>query len=779
MDIYPEVRKKGWKERTRELGPEMAKGGRELLKRLPMAGAFFLLSLAQCFSVPSPFAVCCLLALLAAGEKPKGAVLGLGAGLLFRAVWRISLDPGLFGACLLCFPAARLHARKKWQLLLLTGALLLLRSIPHLIQAQETQTVILCLGGVLMGVAAMPALLRSAQILREKKESVSQDDALCLLLPGLLLIAGAGRLWAFQMNIGYIASVFFILTVSWLCGSAISVCLGLGCGLALLLSGQSALLLVNLAFGGLLAGFWQGKNRLLSAGLYCLASMTASYLIAYAFLPAVTGSEAAAGLLFCLVPGKWMNRAGRLIRRLRWSEPKENAYTRLKMQRWVRAIDCMADALPKPRISPASPAEESETITEALCADCDRLPICWHEQYDQTREGMEALAERGDDTEEYLRIINRYFSACPRISRLPDMLTRLDEDRQQRVHRAICADYERDMLQTHLTALSQAAQRISLEGMSGDSEESYWMSQAEEALQSLRFPGQTAFVKRVDGRMTVCLKCDPLALRPVETELLCNQLALQLHVPLIVTEKQSNRIILEEEPPLRIITGMATACAVTPERKRKPGKRPDNGDAVLTQSLTGGQELLALSDGMGHGTGAQDESRKTLELLSLCMEAGYTRSQAMTAVNGAMLSATGGEKFATVDLCLIDLWTGETAMNKLGACPSFILQGQKIHTVEGAALPLGIIEHVVPMEHTFTLGEGDALLLMSDGITEAFEDEESILDILRRCREESPQKMADTLLREALMQHDGLPPDDMTVLCARVAERDRRVRKKN
>ncbi|MDO5327779.1 MAG: SpoIIE family protein phosphatase [Clostridia bacterium] len=776
MDVQLEFKQKGLKDRLRGLIPGIRKGWGALLGRLPMAGAFFLLSLAQCFSVPSPFALCCLTALLAAGEKPKGALLGLGAGLLFRLAWHMPMEEGLFAACLLCFPVLRRPGLKRWRLLLQTGGLLVLRSLPNILRAQDSQTVIFCAAGILLGIAVMPALLRCGQILHERKGKINQDDVLCLLLPGLLFIAGAGRLWAFQMNLGYICSVFLVIGVSWLCGSAVSVCLGLGCGLALLLSGQSALLLVNLAFGGLLAGFLQGKKRLLAAGLYCLAAVTDAYLIAFSFLPAVAASEALGGLIFCLIPNKWMNKAGRLIRRLRWSEPRENAYTRLKMQRWVRAIDCMADALPQPRIAPAPPSEESEALTETLCADCDRLPICWHEQYGHTKEGMEALAERGEDTEEYLRIINRYFSACPRISRLPGLLARLDEDRQDRLHRAVCAAYERDMLQTHLTALSQAAQRISLEGMSGDSEESYWMLQAEEALQTLRFPGQTAFVKRVDGRMTVCLKCEPLSLRPVETEMLANQLTLQLRVPLAVTEQQSNRIVLEEEPPLRVITGMATACAVAPEKKRKPGKRPDNGDAVLTQALTGGRELLALSDGMGHGTGAQDESRKTLELLSLCMEAGYTRSQAMTAVNGAMLSATGGEKFATVDLCLIDLWTGETAMNKLGACPSFILQGQKIHTVEGAALPLGIIEHVVPMEHTFTLGEGDTLLLMSDGISEAFEEEESILELLHRCREEPPQKLADSLLREALMQRDGLPPDDMTVLCARVTERQKRGR---
>ena len=155
------------------------------------------------------------------------------------------------------------------------------------------------------------------------------------------------------------------------------------------------------------------------------------------------------------------------------------------------------------------------------------------------------------------------------------------------------------------------------------------------------------------------------------------------------------------------------------------------------------------------------------------MNAGYTRSQAMTAVNGAMLSATGGEKFATVDMCLIDLWTGETAMNKLGACASFILQGQKIHMVEGAALPLGIIEHVTPMEHSFMLGEGDVLLLMSDGVADAMEEDE-LLELLQENRQEAPQKIADTLLREALLQRDGLPPDDMTVLCARVEEREKR-----
>lgn len=755
--------------------PDMERWGRTLVKRLPMAVAFFLLSLAQCFSMPAPFSICCLTALAAAGESAAGAWLGLSAGFGYRVLLGLDWDAGQFVICALCFGVRQIREWKQGWVLALTGTLLLARALPDMFRARDAQTVILLFAGVLLGIAVMPALLRAARLGTGKQRSFSQDDLLCLLLPMLLLLAGAGRLSIAQVNMGYFAAAGLTLTLAWIGGSAVGACFGLACGLTLLISGQSALPLVNLAFGALLAGMMQGKQRALAAGLYLLSSVTAAYLIAYRFIPAFFGAEGAAALLFCLTPGKQMGKISRFMRRLKWSEPRENAYTRLKTQRWVRAIECMADALPQPRIQPFSPKEESETLTDVLCADCDRLPICWHEMEKQTREGMAALSERGGDTDEYLQIINTYFSQCPRIGHLPELLSRLDRERQTRLQRALCAKYERDMLQTHLTALSQAAQRISLEGQSTDSEEALWTHQTEEALQAARFPGRTAFVKKVDGHMTVCLKYDPLALRPAADagKMLANRVGLQLGVPLSVTEQQGDRIILEETPPLRAETGMATACAVSPEKKRRMGSKPDNGDAVLACPLPGGRQLLTLSDGMGHGTDAQEESRKTLELLSLCLEAGYTRSQAMTAVNGAMLSATGGEKFATVDLCVIDLWTGETDMNKLGACASYVIQGQKISTVEGSALPLGIIEHVVPMEHRFTLGEGDVLLLMSDGVSDAFPQEQDMLSVLRRIREYAPQRLADTLLREALLQRDGLPPDDMTVLCARIRESGR------
>lgn len=772
--IYAPVKRRTLGQMIQRMAPRLRNLAARAKKWLPTAGGFFLLSLAQCFSVPSPYAICCLAALLSAGIRPRGALLGIAAGMGIRMLWGIGWDEWQLVFSVACCGVMRIRWQKKWQWIWMTGVLLLGRALPGMMRAGSLQIIGLQGMSVLLGTVSMPALMRAAQLLAAKKREIGEDDLLCLLFPGLLLIAGAGRIALFDLNLGYMLSCLAVLLLSWHAGASAGICGGMGCGLALLLGGQSAILLVNLSLGALIAGLFQGKNRIFSAGGFLLAGVTATYLVSMTFRPLFFLAMLLSALAFLLMPGKWMRKIRILVGKIRWARPRENTYTRLKMQKWVRAIDCMADALPHPKKDMPSPEEESEALTESLCAQCDQLPICWRDQYEKTKAGMTALAMRGENPDEYLAVINQYFSACPRIGRIPEILDQLDGTRLKKTQRAICAEYERAMLQTHLTALSQAAQRMSLEGAAADDGEEYDLAQTEEALQNMRFPGQIAFVKRLEGRLTICLKCDALSLPPVRGEEIARNLGAQLNRSLQITEQQNGRILLEEEPPLMIYTGMATACAATRERKRRIGCTLDNGDAVLVRPLSGGKTVLALSDGMGHGEGAREESQKTLELLSLCMEAGYTRNQAMTAVNGMMLSATGGEQFATVDLCLIDLWTGEAAMNKLGACATVLFQGQKMHWIEGAALPLGIIEHVVPMEHRFTLGEGDLLLMMSDGITDAFAAEEEILSVLRRGRDDSPQHIADALLQEALIQTDGLPPDDMTVLCARVCQRRRK-----
>ena len=65
-------------------------------------------------------------------------------------------------------------------------------------------------------------------------------------------------------------------------------------------------------------------------------------------------------------------------------------------------------------------------------------------------------------------------------------------------------------------------------------------------------------------------------------------------------------------------------------------------------------------------------------------------------MNALLLNRGGEDMFATVDLLILDLSTGEAELVKLAACPTLILRDGALRRVEGGRLPLGILEKVQP-----------------------------------------------------------------------------------
>ena len=155
----------------------------------------------------------------------------------------------------------------------------------------------------------------------------------------------------------------------------------------------------------------------------------------------------------------------------------------------------------------------------------------------------------------------------------------------------------------------------------------------------------------------------------------------------------------------------------------------------------------------------------------LLLEAGYTRRQAITAVNGIMLGAQEDERFSTVDLADVDLWTGDVYSEKLGACASWVVRGNHMKKIEGASLPLGIVEEAAATSAQYRLHSGDILILMSDGVSDAFENDEQLRRALNESLYIQPQRMADALLRNALLAGGGTPRDDMSVMVLLLIDR--------
>lgn len=271
---------------------------------------------------------------------------------------------------------------------------------------------------------------------------------------------------------------------------------------------------------------------------------------------------------------------------------------------------------------------------------------------------------------------------------------------------------------------------------------------------------RAAYALEIGGRMEVML-LKPEHVAPVTLEpLVSSACGVPMHA-CIREGMLSTQAIFEQRAALSLEIGAAM---------RSRSGEEVAGDSYVSRALPGGRHLLALSDGMGSGQDARQESHAALSLLVESLRAGYTRAQAIDVVNALMLMCTGREMYATVDLCMIDLHAEEAAFEKLGACSSYVVRGGEVRTLGADTLPMGVLPDVESHSLRMTLREGDVILMMTDGVTDAFPGgEEGLMAAVKKIYWLHPQAVGEKLIAQALAA--GKARDDMAVLCVRVCRR--------
>ncbi len=200
-------------------------------------------------------------------------------------------------------------------------------------------------------------------------------------------------------------------------------------------------------------------------------------------------------------------------------------------------------------------------------------------------------------------------------------------------------------------------------------------------------------------------------------------------------------------------------------------KRDVSGDSFNVVTLKDGRELIVLSDGMGVGRRAAQESRATVNLLEELFNTGFGQEVAIKTVN-SVLMLRQRESFATVDLALIDLYSGEVESIKIGGVPSFLKRGSRVGIISSNNLPIGVVEDLdIPAEKRAML-PGDMLVMVTDGVLDPGKLIDGrglwLRDFLARTNEQDPHRLSEMIINKALALARGEPRDDMTVICARV-----------
>ncbi|NLA58883.1 MAG: SpoIIE family protein phosphatase, partial [Firmicutes bacterium] len=191
-----------------------------------------------------------------------------------------------------------------------------------------------------------------------------------------------------------------------------------------------------------------------------------------------------------------------------------------------------------------------------------------------------------------------------------------------------------------------------------------------------------------------------------------------------------------------------------------------SGDTHSQVWLRDGKLAIVLSDGMGYGPRAAMESTATITMLKQLMQAGFDREFAVRTVNSILLLRSTDETFATVDLAIADLYTGELEFIKIGAAPSFIVRGSGIDVVRSNTLPIGILNTVEMEPQVLAWRHGDILLMMTDGVMNGYSglNEEWLHRVIRRAPNRDLKTILNLILEEAQAVNGGEIKDDMTVV---------------
>ncbi len=216
------------------------------------------------------------------------------------------------------------------------------------------------------------------------------------------------------------------------------------------------------------------------------------------------------------------------------------------------------------------------------------------------------------------------------------------------------------------------------------------------------------------------------------------------------------RLKIVEEQKYKITTGFANAI--------KTGSH-ESGDCYTYMELENGTYLIAISDGMGSGAKAKEESAASIELFEDFLDAGFDKDTAIEIINSVLVLKSSDDCFSTLDICTFNLYSATAEFIKIGAASSYIIREDKIEIIKSSSLPVGIlsdIDHQIAVKH---LKDSDIIVMATDGITDSLPDIKSILE---KCRSKTPQEISDYVLSIAKQRCFGNLKDDMTVLTAKV-----------
>ena len=401
-----------------------------------------------------------------------------------------------------------------------------------------------------------------------------------------------------------------------------------------------------------------------------------------------------------------------------------------------------------------------EQVARTTCQSCTRRSRCWVRGYATAMDGLQHLKpvlESKGRVE--VQDLPGQLSVCIHPADLCTAANhgyRLWRSRRQTRARA-------SMLRTALTeqysalagALAQLAAKLGQAGLPDPRREAKLAQLfAELGLDALECSVTADLAGRLTASVTICrthFTQEEISGLVEEVSRLCRR---DMDLPEITHCRTVTMLTFGEKPLFTAEFGAAGHAAAG---------QSVSGDALDQFCDTSGRAQMLLCDGMGTGRAAAVDGQMAAKLTAQLLRAGFAAESAARLVNVALgLKGAEQEAGATLDLLTVDLYTGRAGLFKAGAAPSFLVRGGVPRMLDGASLPMGMLDSLVGRSTTFALDAGDWVVLVSDGALADGAD--WLMQQLQLCARlgHTPKQAAETVA-DAAARRAGDKRDDITV----------------
>lgn len=619
----------------------------------------------------------------------------------------------------------------------------------------------------------------------ERKERISTEQIISTTVIISLMITGISNFTIWGLEIRNVLIITTIIMFSLRNGPGVGAAIGIVAGMVISMSSHISPILIGVyGLCGLMAGVFRDLGKVGSILGFLLAnSIITIYLNGSTEVMINIIDILGAGIVVILTPKKFIKKMNNYLIRPKLSGIEKRDKTEKirditidRLNEIAQSFEMVAHTLDKieennKNFNRNDVSTIFDEVAERVCRGCSLNTVCWHKDFYNTYQAvfeiLDVLKQKGkiekEDLpqffkskckkfEEFIKNTNFIFELYSlnlswkrKIEESKLIVSQQIEGISQVVNK-LARDIDVDI---HFIPELENDIYIELQNNDVDINEVMVVEDRYGKLE-VTISHDSCNNKRICNTDILPLVCKSLNKRMVKEKPACQE------------SKKECVIKFKEEEAYKIICGVASL-----------GKEDISGDNYKIININGGA-IVALSDGMGSGKTAFEESSSALELLETFLKNGFDKDLSVKLVNSILILKSNEELFTTIDLSIIDLFTAEVEFAKIGAAATFIKKKEKVEVIKSTSLPAGILKNIDIELTKRRLDDEDMIIMVSDGVLECRTDlikkEDWIVEELSKIEKYNPQEIANHLLNRAT-NYINEQVDDMTVIVIKLLEK--------